>query len=745
MNRLRWLQLSILGLLTALMGWYVFLSTRIDDDPIRSLGGRTGFADRVFSHYHSDSFFLKKAFFDVTRLDHTERDQLRLWLDEAGYKAAELPKVDPVALAGSLLLHVPHDLIRARLSPEALQKRAQQLLGWATLPGGDVFLMQAAQDPLGLNELVLGRFAPLLPPRDNAELNVYESPDVLSYDRVGALYDKLQTFGDRVWFIGGDFFSLENYRSVQSDVAFCATLTLLLNLALFFFFTRRLVLPGILIAGSLVSYVFGFFAIALFYDKIYAVVLAFTSTFVSFNNEALVHFSGMGSARDERWKDRVLGVASALGTTFLGFVVLLISDSVLIRQMAVCALGAMVGFILFLLCCRNLIRDVGFRSVPLPSFTLPRSILLILSVAGVLAFLAGPRVETLVERFRFESPVMAAQTAHFQQKLDHARLGEFVALSVDQQGKREQLPHHAERTEVDPLVAFWNGIKADQGLWDVRFGPHPLDYFQSLELQTQSATFLDEAEGPARAQLHELLRAGGVDLFGGNLGQQAGQPQLSRVDGVVDAEAYLSHLEKLSPLRWHAQIDDRWVLYAPVIGDPSGLLTHTVPGLEALSLNPARYYNTMLSDLSEELALLFLAGLAVMCVYLLIVQRTIWRVLYIVAPVILSVGALALLTAVQRDSLNILHFMGLSLTIALAMDYTSVAVSARHHPEDLTKVLLTGMSSLVTFGVLIFATHPVLKTLGVTVTLGCGVGLVFALVLPLREPRSKTSALLPWR
>ena len=73
------------------------------------------------------------------------------------------------------------------------------------------------------------------------------------------------------------------------------------------------------------------------------------------------------------------------------------------------------------------------------------------------------------------------------------------------------------------------------------------------------------------------------------------------------------------------------------------------------------------------------------------------------------------------------------LTIALAMDYTSVAVSTRHDPEDLAKILLTGLSSLITFGVLIFAQHPVLRSLGFTVGSGCAIGLIFALFFPLRE------------
>lgn len=730
-----WIPFAVLLAVTILMAMHVFRSTQLDDDPIRSLGGRSGLVDRVFSNFHQRSFFLNKAFFDVTLLQPAERDVLFSWLAEAGYEPSTAPQADPLEIAERLLVHVPADQIRAKLTPEVVQARGEQLMRWAMLPGGGAFLEQAARDPFGLQELVLDYFAQLLPPRDGVDIRAFDAPPVLSYDRVGTLYDRLVTLEDRVHFIGGDFFSLENYRAIQTDVGFCASLTLILNLILFFLFTRRLVLPGILVAGSALSYVFGFFLVSLFYDKIYAVVLAFTSTFVSFNNEALVHVSGMGTLRDLQWKERAKGVVSALGTTFLGFFVLLFSDSVLIKQMALCALGAMVGFLLFLFCCRDLIARLRFQLIPMPVFPVSRRMVLGLSGAGLVAFAAAPHISTEVERFRFESPTMAAQIKHFQQKLDHARLGEFLAFvqpaapsNLDAQGEAEG---PSGEVGADPLAVFWRSLKKDPGLHPIGFGPHPLDFFKPPEQQHASADDLILAVESARSTLDSMLQAGGVALFGASDSAPQWVDSL-RAAASQNASAYLKDIEALTPVRWHDQVDGRWVVYRPIVGSVAAVVPHVSSAYETVVLNPARYYNSMLSDLSVELAVLFLVGLIVMAVYLLVVQRSLWRVLYILTPVLLSVGALAALTSWQGQTLNILHFMGLSLTIALAIDYTSVAVSAHHHSEDLTKVLLTGLSSLVTFGVLIFAEHPVLRTLGVSVALGCGISLVFAVLFPLK-------------
>jgi len=89
--------------------------------------------------------------------------------------------------------------------------------------------------------------------------------------------------------------------------------------------------------------------------------------------------------------------------------------------------------------------------------------------------------------------------------------------------------------------------------------------------------------------------------------------------------------------------------------------------------------------------------------------------------------AFAVWARVGGFHVNIIHVMGWSLVIALAIDYTAVAVSSDHAPAETSKVLLTGLSTLATFGVLAFARHPVLRDLGFTVLLGCGLSLLLAL------------------
>jgi predicted exporter len=120
-----------------------------------------------------------------------------------------------------------------------------------------------------------------------------------------------------------------------------------------------------------------------------------------------------------------------------------------------------------------------------------------------------------------------------------------------------------------------------------------------------------------------------------------------------------------------------------------------------------------------------------MAVYLGYLQRSAARVLYVFAPLFLSALAYCAWARLTGATVTIVHVMGASIVIGLAMDYTAVSVSADHGDVELSKVLLTGLCTLASFGVLLFARHPVLRDLGAVVSIGCGIALAFALFVRL--------------
>jgi hypothetical protein len=470
-----------------------------------------------------------------------------------------------------------------------------------------------------------------------------------------------------------------------------------LSLAVFFLFNGRWALVGLLLLGTAVSYLTGLLAIRAFYAQVFAVVLAYTSTFVGFNNESLVHLSGL-EGRDARRS--LLGVWSAIGTTVIGFLVLLLGRSVMVRQMALASLGGTVGFLLFLAPYRRVLRSIRFRAVDWPKLTVSPAVVAATCGACLIgvAVLGVPRVDTRIEDFRFQTPALDAQVAHFSRALDALALENVVAVPVA----------GAPGAALADLAA--------RGLVDA--SRHPLALWRSPEAQEESLRALRDGWPRATARLVDLLAGAGIRIA----------PPPRPPDGLrpIGEWELLDRLGALSPIRWADRAGDRRFLFvglAPGVAPP--------PGSALLAMSPRHHYDALLTGLSRELGWLFLAGFAGMALYLGFLQRSVSRVLYVFAPLFPCALAFAAYARATGAPLSIVHVMGFSLVIALALDYTAVAVSTDHRPLELSKVLLTGLCTLATFGVLVLARHPVMRELGITVAIGCGVSLAFALFVRL--------------
>ena len=152
-----------------------------------------------------------------------------------------------------------------------------------------------------------------------------------------------------------------------------------------------------------------------------------------------------------------------------------------------------------------------------------------------------------------------------------------------------------------------------------------------------------------------------------------------------------------------------------------------------IPLSPRLFYNKILSDLESELIGFFLVGLLVMAIYLLPWQQSPVRVLYIFTPLLLSFASMSVFAHFVGVDINLIHVMGFSMVIAVSLDYSSILVSSKFAAVDVSKVLLTGLVALSSFGSLIFARHPVMHDLGVTVTIGILSSLIFCIFWRLEE------------
>jgi len=670
---------------------------RLEEDPVHSLAHPDPIRAQVFDRYQAQGLFRDLIFVEAEDLAAPDAQALAAGLREAGYAEAPLferPSPETVLRLAPLL---PPDEVERLMGEDALRRRAGEAASVALLPGGDAVLEELERDPLGLGPALLTRMAGA-PSGGGPAVRAYRSPRPLVYDRIGKLYDQLVRLGPRVHFIGGDFFALENYRAARHDILVCTAVSLLLNLLLFHAFTGRRVLLALLLVGSAISYLCGLVAIRAFFGEVFAVVLAYTSTFVGFNTESVVYLSAIDPRRK---REALLGVGSALGTTLIGFLLLLTGRTVMIRQMAVASLAGLLGFLGFLALYPRLLASVRFRTFRWPGLALSgRSlVVLCLAAAGVVALAGVPAVATHVDAFRFQTPVLDRQVAHFSRKLDSLSLEDVVAFPA--QGSAEEA---------------LSGL-ATQGLVDP--ARHPLARLPPRAEQEATLRALS-GYGQAVARLVALLEEEGIRI--------APAPRLPPAVAPLDGWHYLELLGTLGPVRWTDEVGGRRWLMAGLEPGAAGRDLGA-----AVAVSPRHHYDALLTTLSRELGLLFLAGLVAMAAFLAILQRRAVRVLYVFAPLFLAAAAFAVWARLTASSIHIVHLMGFSLIIAVGTDYTAVAVSGGHGPVERSKVLVAGLSALATFGSLLLARHPVLRELGATVAAGCAISVAFALLVPLRQ------------
>lgn len=131
-----------------------------------------------------------------------------------------------------------------------------------------------------------------------------------------------------------------------------------------------------------------------------------------------------------------------------------------------------------------------------------------------------------------------------------------------------------------------------------------------------------------------------------------------------------------------------------------------------------------------RLDVLFLSSIAGIVIVLLVVLqfRNVWATVGVLAPVLSALSAMSIFCWVTDGQLNMMHLIMGIMVIGLSVDYGIFTVCSRLSSSSgktgsttARAVSICAASSLVGFGVLVFAQHPALHALGVTVMVGIGV------------------------
>jgi hypothetical protein len=662
--------------LSALFATYIVEFGKTEQDIVSSLERSLPDEAAIFHQIQGSGFFQDQVYILPQTNDPARLEELQAVLKRTGYglsQAFEPQLEDPRALY-PLLPYLPQKRLDYLLGPayrEALKTKVKE---WIETPGGLGMLRLIERDPL-----LLSREIPALLHKDlsiTKPLVAKRSTD-LDWAKARELYEYLSLHAEDFSFLGGDFYALENYEVVRHDIWLCSLLSTLLGLLIFRMCCRQWSLLLFLIAGTAFSALFAVALTNFAFASVYGLVLAFASTFASFNNETLVHLAGVDWNES---KGSRVGIFSALGTTILGFFVLLFSSSYLTRQLAVLSLGSLLAFLVFLWSFRRRLETFRFRPINLPACRWqPR--VLYGSFAGLLiamALLPKPLLRTRLEEFRYASTFLTQQTERFASQVKTLSLEQLYAV---------------------PKANFRDALTALDGQTF-----HPLQLYRSA---------------PRALSLDAPLKALAQDLTteGLNLSWKAEEftpHPLSRSE-------YLRLWQRIWPLPWET---------------PNHLLVFLKPGSEvkdAVPMHPRIFYEFILNELSANLFWLFLIGLGLMLLYLLPWQRSLQKIALVFLPLLVALLGLQLLFWQSGRTLTILHIMGLALVIAVALDYGAVLVSNDHGPIEQGKVLLTGALTLSSFGSLLLADHPVLRELALIVFVGTALSWMTALFIRIQR------------
>jgi predicted exporter len=186
-----------------------------------------------------------------------------------------------------------------------------------------------------------------------------------------------------------------------------------------------------------------------------------------------------------------------------------------------------------------------------------------------------------------------------------------------------------------------------------------------------------------------------------------------------------------------ARRDGGWVAMLPLRGvtDAAGIGREIAapPGARAVLLDLKRETESLYRTYRAEALTHALLGAAAIVVLLAASLRSPRRVFDVLAPLAAAVLVTAGVLVLAGYPLSIFHLVGLLLVVAVGSNYSLFfdrqALSGADRDLTIVSLLFANVTTLIGFGVLAFASAPVLRDIGLTVAIGAFLALLFSAIL----------------
>lgn len=658
------------------------------------------------------------------------------------------------------LLMTADDLqqMAAELSPNEIARRLQHGYERMLLPEGWGMQALLRSDPLELYRFGLGKLGQVnLVPRASLQEGHFASADgrhlliiadtpVAMTDSAGArrLVARIETAAARlpdgvtVEHISGHRYTLANAEAIKGDLAFILGVSSLLVLLIYVGFLRsRWALFVFLIPSSVLLIATALLQLTA--DQVFALTIGFGGVLLGIADEYAMNVY-FACRRAEGDPAPLFGAISRPVlfsglTTLATFGVMLFSSLPGQRQLAVYAMsGIAVSLVLSLVVLPHLVRPAS-AVLPFRSETPDRRRLSRPWVLGVwlLLLVVGAWQSTRLtfdgdlRRMNMVPPGLRETEQALQQTWGDLR-GRAIAFVEGREmetalaGNEQLFAHLAARLpaadviSVAPLLPSAATQERNLAQWRAFWqGPQGTSILQNLENEADRIGFSREAFAPFRQRCVEGPAADG----------RQGDP----VAGALADTLVVREENRVRILTLLPDTAEVAALFDGAAALPAG----------ARLVSQRRFNGLISSAIGSDFRQYLLSTLLVVTGVVILIFRSLRKILLTMVPVVTGMMAMTGGMGWLGIPFNLFNIVATVLVIGLCIDYGIYMVCRLTEGADYDAdraVLVSGLTTLAGFGVLVMASHPALHSIGVTVLFGISAAIPAALlVIPALERR----------
>lgn len=694
-------------------------------------------------------------------------ESLKNRLEPAGFQFFDLASIHPLQVTEFLLRNSPNlmteeDLtaLRTIVTTEAikhsLDRAYRQLLSPMSMATKPLIRL----DPIGMRSILLPKLHSLnafdsgefvnghMVSRDKQAVLLMARSDIPVTDTEGSeqLINSFASAADTLpapivaELVSPHSHTVANARTIQHDIPTVSLLATVLLVLLFWFFFRSkdaavlLLVPATALCGAMGG-------LALFAETLSAVVLGFGAVLIGISMDFAIHVYVAMTHGEESpslaAKRTARPIIYCLATSCAAFGALALSDIPGIRQLAVFAISGLLVSALFsltvlpTLCGR---KHPVFNPRPHSKFSFGKRSLAVLGMSLLVLGFGATRVQLDSDMRSLDATTPSIDKTERAFKETWGQMRDQGILFVHGKTMQEALAHNREayrelRAHMpDTRIASIAPILPDETT-------------QAANRASWSA-FWDDAR---KAETLDVVATQSSALKFSRTAFAPFEAMLSTTPPPITPSA-LSHASlEITRQLFMPDNDSAIPTVATFLPDTSAVRDFFTPDREH-RLNGRYVSNGMFRQLlSSEMRKDILLFISASGVAAILIVLCLFRNLRQSALSLLP-GATGLLTVLGVSGLtglplNLFHIAALPLIIGLGSDYGIFMVQTESAPGKTPPsraILISGLTTLAGFGVLVLANHPSLQAMGTTILLGISASLASALfVLPslLREAR----------